>query len=337
MLNTHIEADTVAKLQARVQELEHAVKTERMLRAKAKRRRKAAKQLGVNVWQAAIDRELVAAHLGVAGPATLEEARKAIRELILWNIQAATSTVPVAPASAKQSKIEPQPQPQHRDCGCSVCEPSFEADEPTLAVTVRYDLSPAAIDGAIRDKLIEMGWTPPAAISGDPAEPRDDSDRTYDSPIGYLQASELGRLHAGHDANLRSAKFGPSTLYGDVPVYLDAALADAQPTLQYGDDFWPVDGNASRKQLIKQIGQMNYRLTTLRQQNAGLVASVQRQAEALLNLQSAAALVAQGEALTDTYIQQVPDKCDRIVWRGRYYHLPIDGVFAVPTAQEGGA
>ena len=37
-----------------------------------------------------------------------------------------------------------------------------------------------------------------------------------------------------------------------------------------------------------------------------------------------AAPVAQGDALTDTYVQQVPDKCDRIVWRGRYYHLPID-------------
>lgn len=34
--------------------------------------------------------------------------------------------------------------------------------------------------------------------------------------------------------------------------------------------------------------------------------------------------VAQGDALTDTYVQKVPDKCDRIVWRGRYYHLPID-------------
>ena len=27
--------------------------------------------------------------------------------------------------------------------------------------------------------------------------------------------------------------------------------------------------------------------------------------------------------LTDSYIQQVPDKCDRIVWRGNYYHLPL--------------
>jgi len=29
------------------------------------------------------------------------------------------------------------------------------------------------------------------------------------------------------------------------------------------------------------------------------------------------------EALTDTYVQPVPDKCDRITWRGRYYSLPI--------------
>lgn len=31
-----------------------------------------------------------------------------------------------------------------------------------------------------------------------------------------------------------------------------------------------------------------------------------------------------GEVLTDTYVQTVPDKCDRIVWRGHYYHLPIN-------------
>ncbi len=27
--------------------------------------------------------------------------------------------------------------------------------------------------------------------------------------------------------------------------------------------------------------------------------------------------------LTDTFVQTVPDKCDRIVWRNNYYHLPI--------------
>lgn len=29
-----------------------------------------------------------------------------------------------------------------------------------------------------------------------------------------------------------------------------------------------------------------------------------------------------GEPLTDTFVQTVPDKCDRIVWRGSYYALP---------------
>jgi len=29
------------------------------------------------------------------------------------------------------------------------------------AVTMQYDLSPAEVEGAIRDKLIELGWTPP--------------------------------------------------------------------------------------------------------------------------------------------------------------------------------
>jgi len=64
---------------------------------------------------------------------------------------------------------------------------------------------------------------------GDPASPKDDSDRTYDRPIGYLPAYELGRLHSGHGANLRSAKFGPSALDGDVPVYLEPPKPDAAP------------------------------------------------------------------------------------------------------------
>jgi hypothetical protein len=39
-------------------------------------------------------------------------------------------------------------------------------------------------------------------------------------PIGFLPAYELSRLASGHDAKLRSAKFGPSYLDGDVPVFL---------------------------------------------------------------------------------------------------------------------
>jgi hypothetical protein len=71
-----------------------------------------------------------------------------------------------------------------------------------------------------------LGSAQPApAAQGDPAEPRDDSDRSYDRPIGYLPAYELGRLHSGHSANLRSAKFGPSALDGDVPVYIEPQSA----------------------------------------------------------------------------------------------------------------
>lgn len=44
----------------------------------------------VNAWQQAIDHELVMAHLGVAGAATFEEARKALHELICWHIDVAT-------------------------------------------------------------------------------------------------------------------------------------------------------------------------------------------------------------------------------------------------------
>lgn len=65
----------------------------------------------------------------------------------------------------------------------------------------------------------------------DPTNPRDDDcDRPYTKPIGYLAAYELSRLHSGHDANLRSAKFGPSPLDADVPVYLNvpADNKDAQ-------------------------------------------------------------------------------------------------------------
>lgn len=55
------------------------------------------------------------------------------------------------------------------------------------------------------------------------------SDRIYDRPVGYLPAYELSRLHSGHGAQLRSARFGPSALDGDVPVYLgSSALALVQ-------------------------------------------------------------------------------------------------------------
>ena len=35
--------------------------------------------------------------------------------------------------------------------------------------------------------------------------------------------------------------------------------------------------------------------------------------------------------VTDTYIQKVPDKCDRITWRGNYYGLPIAAISTKPV------
>lgn len=39
------------------------------------------------------------------------------------------------------------------------------------------------------------------------------------------------------------------------------------------------------------------------------------------------------EIPTSSYVQLVPDHCDRIVWRNRYYHLPLKQpqAEAVPT------
>lgn len=46
-------------------------------------------------------------------------------------------------------------------------------------------------------------------------------------PIGYLPSYEADRLKSGHDARLRSAKFGPSQLDGDVPLYTHPAPQQA--------------------------------------------------------------------------------------------------------------
>ena len=44
-----------------------------------------------NVWQQAIDDELISSHLGVADDyATLDDARQALSELIRWHIDVAT-------------------------------------------------------------------------------------------------------------------------------------------------------------------------------------------------------------------------------------------------------
>lgn len=173
--------------------------------------------------------------------------------------------------------------------------------------------------------------------SSAPGQQRDvDGTVALGQPVGHGSDSTAGDPSAQGDklltvaernirSFLRSATFKSESdreaALNCVDVLSAAPRAAPQPAVQQGNDFWPVDGNASRKQLIKQIGRMNYQLTALRQENAGLVARVQRQAEALRNLQSAAAPAAQEDAL-DTV---------RLNWlegvEGRFYN--IDRISAV--------
>ena len=74
------------------------------------------------------------------------------------------------------------------------------AAQPADTVTVRYDLSPAATESAIRAKLIEMGWTPPdtAAPKAAPAPAAvtvpvkwwNGCDKTVPAALRYLADNE---------------------------------------------------------------------------------------------------------------------------------------------------
>ena len=52
------------------------------------------------------------------------------------------------------------------------------------------------------------------------------------------------------------------------------------------------------------------------------IADLWRQAESMLAASPTPPAEQQASA-TEGYVQPVPDKCDRITWRGRYYHLPL--------------
>lgn len=96
------------------------------------------------------------------------------------------------------------------------------------------------------DDAVLLGANHSDLLAAVPLTPVADAARA--EPMGYLPAYELSRLASGHDANLRSAKFGPSALDGDVAVYLAAptqhparvseAGEDAAPTydVRHGDD-----------------------------------------------------------------------------------------------------
>lgn len=108
--------------------------------------------------------------------------------------------------------------------GATMCGKEKDFDPDALVQNAVY-----ALCGPFEKTVLPSAAQPPTN-GGDPANPRDDSDRSYNKPVGYLPAYELSRLHSGHGAQLRSARFGPSALDGDVPVYLgssDLALVQA--------------------------------------------------------------------------------------------------------------
>lgn len=45
-------------------------------------------------------------------------------------------------------------------------------------------------------------------------------------PVAWLPAYELGRLKSGHSGTVRSPKFGPSIMDGDLPLYAAPPQAD---------------------------------------------------------------------------------------------------------------
>lgn len=56
-----------------------------------------------------------------------------------------------------------------------------------------------------------------------------------------------------------------------------------------------------------------------------IVSTADKAINALRNAiqQAEAKQPATGEPLTETFVQKVPDHCDRVVWRGQYIHLPM--------------
>ena len=64
--------------------------------------------------------------------------------------------------------------------------------------------------------------------------------------IAYLPAYELERLRSGHSASVHSARFGPSTLDGDIPLYLSprpAAQISDERIREIGKDVFGIDLN----------------------------------------------------------------------------------------------
>ena len=103
--------------------------------------------------------------------------------------------------------------------GCALCElEALRSATPPSAttVTIRYDLSPAQIEGAIRDRLIALGWTPPPAD-----QPKDVVCNCDDHDARYC-VNRIGRRNpcrcACHGASVTAAHSGADTTTATPPT-----------------------------------------------------------------------------------------------------------------------
>lgn len=129
----------------------------------------------------------------------------------------------------------------------------------------------------IADDLERVDWTPKEAL-------RFYADgKHFDVLDGATRIIDTGAIASNA---LKHANINYATMKGDVALLdvqelrereatLRQVAADANENLaalrgELDDQFWPANPSKSRRQLINQIGQMNYRLSAIRKQNSGL-------------------------------------------------------------------
>ncbi len=129
----------------------------------------------------------------------------------------------------------------------------------------------------IADDIERVDWTPKEAL-------RFYADgKHFDVVDGATRIIDTGAIAS---SALKHADIDYATMKGDVALLDIQELREREATLrqvaveanenlaalrgELDDLFWPVNPSKSRRQLINQIGQMNYRLTAVRKQNSGL-------------------------------------------------------------------
>lgn len=129
----------------------------------------------------------------------------------------------------------------------------------------------------IADDLERVDWTPKEAL-------RFYADgKHFDVVDGATRIIDTGAVASNA---LKHADIDYATMKGDVALLDIQELREREATLrqvaaeanenlaalrgELDDQFWPVNPSKSRRQLINQIGQMNYRLSAVRKQNSGL-------------------------------------------------------------------